>query len=315
MKTYQLVVTAGALLALGTVGMKTATAKTTQQVVSNRTMTTPAATRNVAPTGRNALYSKAGFMQSKKTVASTATMKRLATSTKSKDYFRVYQIATTNKGAVYYKMVSFDGKYRGWVYGGRTAGRFAGGLKAAKTTQQAPLPLVRRGYKLGGGGNDLWNAPQWTQYQAAKRSWSGYKAGDTFVIRDAVTKTREGSLYYLVTDERNSAVHGWIYAAGLEAPTEAQPEMPTTTTTYVTVVYKDSAGQTVGNYLWNIPEADFRSHANKVAGARMQDVLNTTVSLWDVAKQNVPAGHTFTSSSTPEAEKVVLGGTFTITVK
>ncbi|WP_054661046.1 hypothetical protein [Secundilactobacillus kimchicus] len=66
MKTYQLVLTAGAMLAIGGTGMKTATAKTPQKIVSNRTMTTPAATRNVVPTGRNALYSKAGFMRSKK---------------------------------------------------------------------------------------------------------------------------------------------------------------------------------------------------------------------------------------------------------
>lgn len=315
MKMKNVLLTAGALLAVGGLGAANASAKTAQKVTSNRTMTTTASTRNVAPTGKNALYSKAGFMKSKKTVASTRTMARLANSNSSKDYFRVYQIATTNKGNVYYKMVSFNGKYRGWVYGGRSAGNFGGGIKSAQTTTEATMPLVLSGYTLGSGGNDLWNAPQYTQYKAAKRSWAGYTATDTFVVRDAVYKAREGSLYYLVTDEMNSDVNGWIYANGLQAPSVAQPEMPTTETKYVTVTYQDKDGKQVGSFVWNIPDTDFRPNANKVAGSRMQDVLNTTVSLWNVAKQNVPSGYTFTGTSNPEAEKAVLGGTFTVVVK
>jgi len=92
----------------------TANAASKAKVTSSKTLKTAADTRNVQATGKNALYTKPGTVKGAKKVASTATMKKLATSKKSANYFRAYYQQVTNKGTVYYKVVSMDGKYRGY---------------------------------------------------------------------------------------------------------------------------------------------------------------------------------------------------------
>ncbi|QCZ49296.1 hypothetical protein UCCLB95_2082 [Levilactobacillus brevis] len=208
-----------AVLSLGTVTVvsTTANAAAKTKVTSDVTLKTAAESRNVEATGTNALYSKPGTVKGAKLVASKTTMKKMANSKKSADYFRAYRVAKTTRGTVYYKMVSMDGKYRGYVYGGRSVKAFAGGIKKAATTKSATMPSTTTMYfKTPGKSNVSWTAPNNTQYKASKvvKDTTTY-ANDALVVTDAARKTREGSLYYYVTDAAHPEVNGWVYAKGL----------------------------------------------------------------------------------------------------
>ncbi|MFD1454924.1 hypothetical protein ACFQ44_04385 [Levilactobacillus lanxiensis] len=197
----------------------TANAASKAKVTSSQTLKTAADTRNVEVTGTNALYSKPGTVKGAKVVASKNTMKSLAASKKSAAYFRAYYQKTTNKGSVYYKIVSMDGKYRGYIYGGKTAGTFAGGIASANTTTKATMPANTTVYfTKPGKTNVTWDAPKYTQYKASKqiKDTTAY-ASDPLTVTDAVTKTREGSTYYYVTDAKNPAINGWIFAGAVTA--------------------------------------------------------------------------------------------------
>jgi len=236
-----------AVLSLGAVTTvaTTAQAASKAKVVSSKTLTTDGTKRNVQPTGKNALYTKPGTVKGAKKVASTATMKKLASSKKSADYFRAYNQQITNKGTVYYKVVSMDGKYRGYVYGGKKAGTFAGGIKKASTMKSVTKPANTTVYfTKPGKSNVTWSAPKNTQYKATKavKDTTSY-ANDTLTITSAAKKTREGSLYYYVTDSANPAVNGWIYA---KAVTTTKPAADTfNDKTDVKGNFNTSTGKTV----------------------------------------------------------------------
>ncbi|MTV82204.1 S-layer protein [Secundilactobacillus folii] len=196
-----------------------ASAKTYAKVSKIGAAPGAAEARNVASNGTNALYTKAGTLRGARVVASKSTMAALGNSKSSANYFRAYRYATTNRGSVYFKVVSFNGKYRGWIYGGKSIHVFAGGIASAKTTQDAKLPTQLTGYTLvNQKKNTLWSDPQNTQYKAAKVDMSAYKSTDTFTVSGAETKTREGSLYYKVTDDQTPSITGWIYYGGVKAP-------------------------------------------------------------------------------------------------
>lgn len=169
--------------------------------------------QNVTVTGTNAIYSKPGTVKGAKVVASKKTVAKLAASKKSSDTFYAYGTKTTNRGSVYYKIVTMNKKYRGYVYAGKTAGTFTAGIKAAETTTAATTPARTTGYFLKDvSKNTLWTAPKNTDIHAKKVSLYGASKTDPFTVDKAATKTKEGSLYYHVTDSKNSAISGWIYA-------------------------------------------------------------------------------------------------------
>ncbi|GAF38053.1 hypothetical protein JCM14108_3154 [Lentilactobacillus farraginis DSM 18382 = JCM 14108] len=150
---------------------------------------------------------------------------------------------------------------------------------------------------------------------------SGYKSGDTFTITGAATKTREGWLYYQVTDDNNSAVTGWVFAGGLTAPT-TQPSTPTTPTTTPTkdnsiqIVYLNAGGQQVGQtYNWIIQNSDLKSGAKLTNGAKLGDILTNPAALTDAANKNVPSGYTISKSqpNNPVAN-VTVGSNYTVYV-
>ncbi|MCF6515222.1 S-layer protein [Lactobacillus sp. S2-2] len=197
------------LAALSFVSVASATnasAKSYAKVTSNNTLTTDPTTRNFESTGSNALMTKAGTIKGAKTVASKATMKSLMNSKSSKNYFRAYREATTNRGSKYYKVVSMDKKYRGWIY--------VGGVKSANTTADATITDQVKNTKFylnSANKNTLWDAPQYTQYKASKVALSNIDTSKGFTVDKAETKTKEGSLYYHVTANSNKNVTGWIY--------------------------------------------------------------------------------------------------------
>lgn len=195
----------------------TASAKSYAYVTKPAYFTTAPESRNVVPTGANALYTKPGTIKGARVIASKTTMGKLTITPKSTDYFRAYAIVSTNRGSVYYKVVSFDGRYRGWIYGGTDTTQFGGGIKSTETTRARSLPSQTTGYTIvDPSKNTLWTAPKNTQYKAAKIT--GFKSSDTFTIIGAETKVREGSLYYQVRDDQNPSVTGWIYYAAVRAP-------------------------------------------------------------------------------------------------
>ncbi|MGP4117071.1 hypothetical protein ACS4N0_07830 [Levilactobacillus zymae] len=197
----------------------TASAKSYATAGAYTALKTDATTRNVEATGTNALYTKPGTVKGAKVVASKATMAELATSKKSANYFRAYGVKTTNRGSVYYRVVTMDGKYRGYVYGGTSDTAFAGGIKSANTLTDANKPANTTVYfTKPGKANVTWNAPKYTQYKASKQVKDTTPfAKDALTITKAATKTREGSLYYYVEDAKNPSINGWIYSGAVTA--------------------------------------------------------------------------------------------------
>ncbi|NLR31507.1 S-layer protein [Levilactobacillus tujiorum] len=240
----------------------TASAKSYAKAGAYTTLTSKPETRNVEATGTNALYTKPGTVKGAKVVASKTTMKTLATSKKSANYFRAYGVKTTNRGSVYYRVVTMDGKYRGYVYGGKSDTAFAGGIKAAETTTKATNPTKLQNYYLKDvSKNTLWTAPKYTQYKASKVDLYGAQKTDAFKVDQAQTKTREGSLYYHVTDVNDSSISGWIYAGkGYDATATTQDlgglsltvsDAAATADNSVKVVYRDATTKAqVGTASW-----------------------------------------------------------------
>lgn len=281
----------------------TASAKSYATAGAYTTLKTDAATRNVEATGTNALYTKPGTVKGAKVVASKATMAKLASSKKSADYFRAYGVKTTNRGSVYYKVVTMDGKYRGYVYGGTSDTAFAGGIKSASTTTAATAPSKTQKYYIAkpGTANTLWSAPKYTQYKATKviNSTSAVSS-HYFYVDQAATKTREGSLYYHVVDQNNTKISGWIYAKALQTT----PNAETNAETSVTLNYVDQAtGKTVKSGV-------LVTETGAVAG---QAVGTSSTALNAQAVTATPDGYTLTNT-TPISATTKYGDSLTVTV-
>ncbi|GHP13455.1 hypothetical protein YK48G_08800 [Lentilactobacillus fungorum] len=247
----------GFVAAAGAVNATTANAKTYAKVVSNKKLTTNANDRNVNFTGNSALYTKAGTLKGARVQASKTTLSGLASSTSSKNNVRAYRVATTNRGSVYYKVVTYDGQYRGWIYGGKSTDSFGGGVKSYNTTtdpksadmtstssssaaststtssQTTGLTDAQKAatYKIAtvGTANDgtqvTYTSPAWTQYKQGRVMTDSTKYKDaTFKITDQTTRTREGDLWVKIeaTDQANSAANGWIKFSGLTTGTPAE---------------------------------------------------------------------------------------------
>lgn len=281
--------------------------------------------QNVTVTGTNAIYSKPGTVKGAKVVASKKTVAKLAASKKSNDTFYAYGTKTTNRGSVYYKIVTMDKKYRGYVYAGKTAGTFTAGIKAAETTTAATTPARTTGYYLKDASkNTLWTAPKNTDIHAKKVSLYGAAKTDPFTVDKAATKTKEGSLYYHVTDTKDSSISGWIYAGkGYQANvTDANQDMgglsftksadAATTDNSITVHYVlNSNSNSLGT----------ATYTTSVAGTKKDELISAahdSQNLVNFAVKNVPTGYGFdsnamapTAASIPQAK---FGGTLTVRV-
>lgn len=225
----------GFLAVAGTATSHSANAKSYARVTSNEKLTSTPTSRNVNFTGSNALYTKAGTLRGAKKVASTTTAKKLANSRSSQDNVRAYRVATTNRGSVYYKVVTYDGAYRGWIYGGKTyngqtESSFAGGVRAFDTFKNTNLSTLtdaqqKSTYTIASPGtaNDgktvTYKQPAWTQYKVGRAiTDSTPYAKATFKVDQVGTRTREGDQWVHITNtsDANSPANGWILYSGLK---------------------------------------------------------------------------------------------------
>ena len=291
-KTLYLGLAAVSFVAAAGAASTTASAKTYAKVTSNTTLTTDATTRNVTLTGTNALYTKAGTLKGAKVVASTTTAAKLAASKNGQDNFRAYRVATTNRGSVYYKVVSFDKQYRGWIYGGKSTDAFAEGIKSFDTTTDTTSSLTATekatNYVIAkpGTANDgtatTYKAPAWTQYKIGRTVTDGTKIGsDVLQITKQATRTREGDTWVYVTDTANADYSGWILKSALKSTT-AVPASQGVTVTYV----NKAAGSTVGSTVLKYASTGLNASGDAIMDvtAKGQDVRNAT-----------PKGYTFDS--------------------
>lgn len=296
------------LAGLSAVTTTTASAKSAAKVTSSKGLTTDATTRNVTFTGTNALYSKPGTVKGAKVVATTTTAKRLAASKNGQDNVRAYRVATTNRGSVYYKVVSFDKQYRGWIYGGKSTDKFAGGLKSFATTTAAKIPstlnttsyytLAKTDANVNDGTTTTYKAPAWSQYKIGRtmKDASAYKTNLLQVSKAATT--RDGATWVYVTDVTNGQLTGWVKASALKA-SAAVPASEG-----VTINYVDKAtGKVVSSHV--IPfKADNPAYVNPTmniytdGNAANKELHNNKPAGYSVASGNAWGNSTLASKAT-----------------
>lgn len=221
-------------------------------------LTTDATKRNVNLTGTNAIYTKPGTVKGAKVVATTTTAKNLNKSTTSRENFRAYRVAKTNRGSIYYKVVSYNKVYRGWVYGGKSADTFAGGLTSYDTFKEGTLTADQKSgnYKLTNPGKTeaglTYKQPAWTQYKIGKTiaDTTAYKDA-TFSVDKVGTRTREGDTWVHVVNQNtaDTKADGWILLSNL-TQTNAFNEQ-----SQVKVAVKDTDGNTIKEFNYTAPSA------------------------------------------------------------
>lgn len=223
----------GVLTIAGSANGTVASAKSYAHVVLNTKLTSKASLRNVNFTGTSALYTKAGTLKGARRVAKQTTLMKLANSNDSQNNVRAYQVAQTNRGSVYYKVVTFDGHYRGWIYGGKHTTSFAGGLYDYTTFDNQFLSTLTSAqqnatYKIANPGvaNDgktvTYKQPAWTQYKVGRAiTDSTPYANSQFKIDQVGTRTREKDQWVHIVDTTNatSPANGWILFSGLTSTT------------------------------------------------------------------------------------------------
>lgn len=295
----------GLTVAGGSLMGQSASAKTYAKIASNETLTIPVSSRNVNFTGTKALYTKVGTLRGARVVATRSTLRSLASSKDSRDNVRTYRVAVTNRGSVYYKVVTFDGQYRGWIYGGKSTGNFSGGvtkyatfnnqgLSALTTAQQNATYKITTPGTANNGKSVTYKAPSWTQYKVGRAiTDSSPYANTNFKIDQVGTRTRENDQWVHIYDPNNSnsPAAGWILMSGLtQNQVIVNPDAKNLTinlikpdgTTFKTIKWTTAtavAGQTVGtsqsnNAQWILnrnDQADIQTQINtQLSGSSYQ---------------------------------------------
>jgi len=187
--------------------------------------------RNVETTGKYGLFTKPERDRSAKMILSRSIMKRMGTYTQkdrayylshdhrndtykgSRYYFRVYGYRLAADGSVYYRVVTMNGKYRGYVYGGKKLNKFSGGIKHAQTTTVAQMQSdFDWNWEYYLANSPVMTAPNYTQYKARIVTNDYINNGqDRLQVfkSKVVTRTREGDKFMYVRDLDNKEIKGW----------------------------------------------------------------------------------------------------------
>lgn len=244
--------------------------------------------RNVVLTGSHAIYTKAGTLKGAKIVVSKKDVKKITSSKLSNSNFRVYQYAVTNRGSVYYKVVSFDGRYRGWIYGGKKLNKFAGGIKSTNTFRETKLTTTEKtsdymlktpGFEAGGisevsftesgdripfGTRVTYKSPAFTQYKAGRALKDTTKFANVtdLKISKKGTRSKEGDVWVYITSRTAPKLNGWI----LEDSLMPAQKYESTNEFYSDASFKmvDENGKTIAT------ESDFPDDQNKGFKAKIQ---------------------------------------------
>ncbi|KRO05463.1 hypothetical protein IV54_GL001727 [Levilactobacillus paucivorans] len=209
-----------------------------------------------------------------------------------------------------------NGKYRGYVYGGKKKGTFAGGIKKSYTTKTADMPSTTTMYfAKPGTQNVTWSAPRYTQYGAsAKVSDTTPYATDELTVTKAVKKSREGTLYYYVKDAKNPSVDGYIYYKALTA---TKPSTVFNDKTDVKVNFKTADGTDVkSTTLTGLKDA--KGVVSTATGTDVTADAKGQITAVDWAKTALKGtGYTFTATDTMNASalsNIKTGDTVTLYV-
>ncbi|UQS84944.1 GW dipeptide domain-containing protein [Apilactobacillus apisilvae] len=146
-------------------------------------------------TGSAGIYSRPAGVAGAQQVASADSI--------SGKQFMAYQEATTQSGAKYYKVVSFDRNIRGYIA--------ADGINQVNTLMQADKPANVQGYIHT---NFMFRDAYASRFSARFRIMENNKydyRGDPFTVIDAM-QVVNGNKYYWVTDNFHSNINGWVNA-------------------------------------------------------------------------------------------------------
>ncbi len=218
-------------------------------------------------------------------MASKAVLTDLANSKFSSNNFAAYRQATTKSGSVYYKVTSFDGKYRGWIYGGKKAGKFSGGIEPFTTFDQGNVPssLSNYTFKIAAPGfqNDgktvTYKNPLNTTYQSGKQIGDSVKyANTTFKIDGIGTRTRENDTWVHISaiNSDDSAANGWILYKGL---CEAESPIPDSS---LRIDLVDSKGNLIRYINYTSANAKYNQHSVSLTAHPGQLVMT----IWPTSK-------------------------------
>ncbi|MGJ3707151.1 hypothetical protein ACLOA8_11355 [Levilactobacillus brevis] len=158
----------------------------------------------------------------------------MAASKNGRDNLRAYRVATTNRGSVYYKVVTFDGGYRGWIYGGKSTSKFAGGVASYDTTKTATAPSSSAVYTLKSSAvsstanKAFYAQPAWAQYKVGRAKVNGATLTSTSAYKDtqftfsAAVTNREGDTFYKIATAPGATdlVGQWVAASAVTSPSE-----------------------------------------------------------------------------------------------
>ncbi|WP_143463782.1 hypothetical protein [Levilactobacillus enshiensis] len=257
-------------------------------------------------TGNYALYTKPGTIKGAKLVKSKKQLLALNASKTGEKTFMWRRKATTNRGAVYYKVETFDHSIKGWIYAGKTkqhslgmiyykktAAKPAGGVQffssltdSALTTEETThfYRLTTPG-TVDDGTQLLYTLPFWAGFdgktQPNKKSTVANK-NDVFVIDNAKTRVREGDRWVVAYDVNRPGIGGYIKESGLTAiPTPKASEG-------VTINYRDTkTDKLISSFVLPV-----------LGGAKTTDVV-------DINNFQIPAG--YVSDTESMTSKIKLG--------
>ncbi|MFC6164162.1 hypothetical protein ACFP3T_05700 [Lactiplantibacillus dongliensis] len=185
--------------------------------------------RNVETNGKYGLFTKPGTERGAKQVLSKNILKVMGTYSQSdrdyyyshalnnhkykgsRYYFRVYGYKKATNGAIYYRVVTMNGAYRGYIYGGHNLTKFGGGIRSAQTTKKLRNGLDVGPYYLS--YTSLLKFPQYTQYgkNSEVATIDGEHGKDPFRLGKSYTlqRTREGEKFVYLNDLMHPKIKGW----------------------------------------------------------------------------------------------------------